>query len=95
MPFSHGDEYLQNRVWQQRAVMGLSLLVFGLGIFGLATLHTTPVLLRDSGAVLSFFDANITHLDDIPLERAFSLRLPEFFTATAETQWWLPARARV
>jgi signal transduction histidine kinase len=38
--------------------------------------------------MLSFFDANITHLDDIPLEREFFLRLPEFFTATAETRWW-------
>jgi signal transduction histidine kinase len=88
MPLSHGDEHLQSRVWQQRAVIVLSLLALGLGVFGIATLHTAPVLLRDSGAMLSFFDANITHLDDIPLEREFFLRLPEFFTATAETRWW-------
>lgn len=88
MPPSPGVAYRQSRVWQHRAVMVLSLLVLGLGIFGIATLHTTPILLRDSGVVLSLFDANITHLDELPLERAFFLRLPEFFTATAETQWW-------
>lgn len=67
----------------------LILLAVGLVILGIYTLHHAPTLSFIEGDLAFAISTSDVHrLEHLSLGRTFYLRLPEFFTPTAETSWW-------
>jgi hypothetical protein len=85
-PFREIALFLHRRGQQWGAILLLSLAVC-LTFLGVYALHLAPTPLLDS----RFFfptEGTIERFDDIKLEANFFLRLPEFFTPSAERVWW-------
>jgi hypothetical protein len=67
----------------------VSLLTLGLVVLGLYALRTAPILVfeaRIENAEIAY--PPVVQIEDIPLPPTFFLRLPEFFLAVEERQWW-------
>jgi signal transduction histidine kinase len=77
-----------NRIWQGRILGFLSLLTFGLGVWGVHALHTTPALGFSSGLWVSLAEPQIQRIADLELDATAFLRLPEFFRPREEAAWW-------
>ena len=70
---------------------GMLLLILcagGLGLLGIYALHTSPAFLPEPRSVAFLSETHIESIEGVTLDSTFFLRLPEFFTPSAETHWW-------
>ncbi len=77
-----------NRTWLGSLIALLILFIISIGILGIYSLHTSPILLLDSELPLSPEEHLVHKVEKLELDSAFFLRLPEFFTLKEEARWW-------
>ena len=76
-----------NRLWMKGIFLSLCLMSISIGFLGINALRFSPVLSFHSDSPLSVAEYKLQKINDIELDSAFFLRLPEFFFPKDENRW--------
>lgn len=77
-----------SRIWQGRIIAVLIFVIISIGILGIYALHKSPGLVLGPEFPVSPKEYDLHKIEELELDPAFFLRLPEFFTLKEEAQWW-------